>query len=119
MGKGWTGGRSPHRNRRPDSGGSDTQKPTALRGIANQAKADERPRVRDLSRCLNVEVLLDCWSALQKEAASGVEGETWQTYAENLQANVESLGERLKAKRYRAKLGRRHDMPKESGKERP
>jgi RNA-directed DNA polymerase len=103
----------------PDTVGSDNHKPTSLRGIANKAKADKRHRFRDLYRCLNVEFLLDCWSDLNKDAASGVDGATWQTYEENLHAHVESLVERLKAKRYRAKLVRRHYIPKENGKERP
>lgn len=113
------GVRSPHRKLLPDTVGADNPKPTSLRGRANKAKADKRHRFRDLYGCLNVEFLLDCWSDRNKEAASGVDGETWPTYEENLHANVESLGERLKAKRYRAKLDRRHDIPKENGKERP
>ena len=40
-------------------------------------------------------------------------------YAENLQANVEALVERLKSKRYRAKLVRRRYIPKDGGKKRP
>jgi group II intron reverse transcriptase/maturase len=48
-----------------------------------------------------------------------VDGVTWQAYAENLHANVEALVRRLKSKRYRAKLVRRHYIPKENGQERP
>jgi RNA-directed DNA polymerase len=118
-GKGVTGVRRPHRTLLPDTVGSEHQKPTALRGRANTAKADPRHRVRALSRGLNVAFLLDCWSDLNKAAASGVAGETWQTYAENLHANVESLGARLKAKRSRAKLVRRPYIPKANGKARP
>jgi RNA-directed DNA polymerase len=68
---------------------------------------------------LNVELLLECWGDLNKDAASGVDGVTWQRYAENLQANVEALVERLKKKRYRAKLIRRRYIPKDNGQERP
>jgi hypothetical protein len=118
-GKDVTEGRSPPRKRAPDTGGSEERKPPSLRGIADKAKADTRHRFRDLSRGLNVERLLDCWGDLNKDAASGVDGVTWQEYAENLHANVEALGERLKKKRYRAKLIRRWYMPKENGKERP
>jgi group II intron reverse transcriptase/maturase len=103
----------------PDAVGSEQHEPTSLRGIANKAKADKRHRFRDLYRCLNVELLLHCWRDLNKAAASGVDGVTAATYAENLQANVEALAERLKSKRYRAKLVRRHYIPKENGKERP
>ena len=114
-----TEGRSPHRPLAPDTVGSDTRKPTFLRGIANKANADKRHRFRDLYRCLNVELLLDCWGDLNKDAASGMDGVTWHAYAEHLQANVEALVERLKQKRYRAKLIRRRYIPKGDGQERP
>jgi hypothetical protein len=63
----------------PDTVGADHHKPTSLRGIANKAKADKRHRFRDLYRCLNVEFLLDGWSALNKDAARGGDGATGQT----------------------------------------
>ena len=119
MGKDLTEGRSPHRKLAPDMVGSEVRKPTSLRGIADKAKADKRHRFRDLYRCLNVELLVDCWGDLNKDAASGVDGVTWQAYAEHLQANVEALVERLKKKRYRAKLIRRCYIPKGNGQERP
>ena len=103
----------------PDTVGSESHEPTSLRAIANKAKANRRHRFRDLYRCLDEALLLRCWSDLNKDAASGVDGETAQTYAENLQTNIEVLVERLKSKRYRAKLVRRHYIPKENGKERP
>jgi RNA-directed DNA polymerase len=119
MGKDVTEGRSPHRTLAPDSVGPEARKPTSLRGIADQAKADKQHRFRDLYGCLNVEFLLACWSDLNTDAASGVDGVTWQGYAEHLQANVEALVERLKQKRYRAKLIRRRYIPKGHGQERP
>src|SRR5919109_1350516 len=119
MGKDVTEGRSPHRKLAPDTVGPEARKPTSLRGIADKAKADKQHRFRDLYRCLNVEFLLDCWGDLNTDAASGVDGVTWHAYAENLQANVEALVERLKQKRYRAKLIRRRYIPKGNGQERP
>jgi group II intron reverse transcriptase/maturase len=119
MGKDLTEGCSPHRKLAPDTVGSEARKPTSRRGIADKAKADKQHRFRDLSGCLNVELLLDCWGDLNKDAASGVDGVTWQAYAENLQANVKALVERLKKKRYRAKLIRRCYIPKGNGQERP
>jgi retron-type reverse transcriptase len=114
-----TEGRSPHRTRAPDTVGSEACQPTSLRGIADKAKADKQHRFRDLYRCLNVELLLECWGDLKKDAARGVDGVTWHAYAENLQANVAAVIERLKQKRYRAKLIRRRDIPKGNGQERP
>ncbi len=103
----------------PDTVGSDQHEPTSLRAIANKARTDKRHRFRDLYRCLNAELLLHCWGDLNKKAASGVDGVTAATYAENLHTNITALVERLKSKCYRAKLVRRHYIPKENGKQRP
>jgi group II intron reverse transcriptase/maturase len=62
---------------------------------------------------------MHCWDGLNKAAASGVDGVTAAAYAANLQANIEALAERLKSKRYRAKLVRRVYILKENGKQRP
>lgn len=118
-GKAVTEVRSPHRPLLPDTVGPEHQKPTFLRGIANKAQTDQRHRLRDLSRCLEAELLLDCWHDLQKEAASGVDHVTAEEYAANLQGNIEALGQRLKPKRYRAKLVRRWYIPKANGTDRP
>jgi RNA-directed DNA polymerase len=61
---------------------------------------------------------VECWGDLNKEAARGVDGVMAAAYAENLQANIQAWVERLKLKRYRAKLVRRKYIPKENGKER-
>ncbi len=119
MGKDVTEVRSPPRKLLPDTVGSDHQKPTSLQGIANKAKVDKRHRFRDLYRCLNAELLLDCWHDLNKDAASGVDNVTAEAYEANLHANIEALAQRLRSKRYRAKLVRRCYIPKENGKERP
>jgi len=103
----------------PDTVGSEPHEPTSLRAIANKAKADKHHRFRDLYRCLNAELLMHCWGGLNKAAASGVDGVTAAAYADNLHANIEALAERLKSKRYRAKLVRRHYILKENGKQRP
>jgi len=56
---------------------------------------------------------------LNKDAASGVDGVTWEEYGRNLLANVEALVKRLKSSRYLARLILRHYIPKENGKKRP
>lgn len=114
-----TEGRSPHRQLLPDTVGPEDQKPTSLRGRANTAHADKRHRFRDRSRCLDAELWLDCWQALKKEAARGVDHVTADGYAANLQGNIEAWVPRVKMKRYRAKLVRRCSMPKANGTERP
>ena len=56
---------------------------------------------------------------LNQDAASRVDGVTWQGYAEHLQASVEALGERLKQKRLGKEVIRRPYIPKGNGQERP
>lgn len=102
----------------PDTVGSEKRKPTSLQGIAEKAKADKKHRFRDLYRCLDAPLLLSCWPGLNKDAASGVDGVTWAEYGKNLYGNVKALVERLKTKRYRARLILRHYIPKENGKKR-
>ncbi len=99
----------------PDTVGSEQREPTSLRGIANRAKACKHHRFRDLYRCLDAELLRSCWPDLNKDAASGVDEVTAEAYQENLEANIEDLAERLKSKRYRAKLVRRCYIAKENG----
>ena len=99
--------------------GSDQHKPTSLQGIAIQAKACKHHRFRNLYQYLTKEALMESWRHLNKNAASGVDEVTAQAYGENLEANIVGLVERLKTKRYRAKLVRRCYIPKGNGKERP
>jgi RNA-directed DNA polymerase len=119
MGKDLTGVRSLQRKLMPDNVGPEQHKQTSLRGITDKAKANKQHRFQDFYRVLSTELLLDCFGKLNKDASSGVDGVTWQKYADNLCANVEALVEKLKSKRYRAKLVRRKYIPKENGKERP
>jgi RNA-directed DNA polymerase len=72
-GKDVTAVRSPPRPLLPATVGPEDQKPTFLRGVATKAKADTRHRFRDLYRCLDAKLRLDCGQDLNKEAASGVD----------------------------------------------
>ena len=102
-----------------DTGKPENHKPTSLRGISNRATACKNHLFRDLYRPLNAEFLLHCWGDLNKAAASGVDEMTADAYEKDLQANIQALAERLRTKRYRAKLVRRCYIAKENGKQRP
>lgn len=92
---------------------------TSLLGIAKKAASDKRYRFRNLYRELNEELLLDSWRLLRKDAALGVDRVSAAEYEANLEENIRQLVERLKRKSYRAKLVRRHYIPKGEGKLRP
>jgi hypothetical protein len=68
---------------------------TSLRAIEIKAKANGKHRFQDLYRCLNAAYLHSCWADLNKNAASGVDKVTATAYEENLEANIQSLTERL------------------------
>jgi RNA-directed DNA polymerase len=92
---------------------------TSLLEIARKAKAYKRYRFRNLYRELNEELLLDSWRLIRKDAAYGVDRVSANEYEANLEENIHQLVERLKRKSYRAKLVRRHYIPKGDGSKRP
>ena len=92
---------------------------TFLRAIAEKAFTNKHHRFGDLYRWLNQDVLRLCFWRLRKDAASGVDGVTFQEYERNLESNLADLAGRLKRKAYRARLVRRKYIPKGNGKQRP
>lgn len=92
---------------------------TELLGIAKKARSEKKYRFRNLYRMLNEALLTDCWKDINKKAAVGVDKVHAEEYGMCLSKNIYDLVERLKAKRYRAKLIRRHYIPKGEGKLRP
>ena len=66
-----------------------------------------------------VDRLREAYFASNHKGAAGVDGETWRSYGEELEANLQSLSERLRKGSYRAKPVKRHYIPKADGKQRP
>jgi len=93
--------------------------PTSLRGIANRARQNKKARFRNLYGLLNEANLRSCFYQLRRSAAPGVDQVTFDQYEAELDANLAALVERLKGKRYYAKLVRRKYIPKANGKLRP
>ena len=61
------------------------------------------------------EALHAAYLRLKREAAAGVDGETWRHYGEALEENLQDLSHRLKQGAYRAKPVRRVYIPKTDG----
>src|SRR5215475_16199358 len=91
----------------------------SLPGIATKAQEQKQYRFRNLYGMLNEELLRGSWRAIKRHAAYGVDQISAQDYEEHLEDNIRDLVERLKQKRYRAKLVKRHYIPKGNGQLRP
>ena len=89
-----------------------------LAGIANRARISKQHRFGGLYTLLNEPMLRWSFYHLNREAAPGVDEVTWSEYERNLDENLARLVERLKRKAYRARLVRRHYIPKDGGKRR-
>jgi RNA-directed DNA polymerase len=92
---------------------------TSLQGIAKKAVSDRKHRFQNLYGMLNETHIAGCWLALNKKAAAGVDGVSALEYGQHLAGNVRDLVKRLKEKRYRAPMVRRHYIPKGQGRTRP
>ncbi len=99
---------------------SRTSAPSALERVRQAARRDRQQRFTALlHHVATVERLRDAYLALQRDAAPGVDGETWRHYGETLEANLQDLVARLTRGAYRAKPVRRAYIPKADGRQRP
>ena len=93
---------------------------SALERVRQAAKDDKKLRFTALLHHIyNLETLRMAYLSLKKEAAPGVDGETWRHYGETLEQNLQDLSHRLKRGAYRAKPVRRVYIPKADGRQRP
>ena len=91
-----------------------------LERVRQAAKKDGTTRFTALlHHVYRVEALRAAYFSLKKEAAAGVDGETWRHYGKALEENLQDLSDRLKRGAYRAKPVRRVYISKEDGRQRP
>ena len=94
--------------------------PNAMERIRQAASRDKRLRLTTLwHHVYNIEHLRKAYFSLKRNAAPGVDGETWRHYGEDLEGNLQGLADRLKRGAYRAKPVRRSFIPKSDGRQRP
>jgi len=92
----------------------------ALERVRQAAARDKELRFTALlHHVYNIDTMREAFYALKRNAAPGVDGETWQGYALGLEDNLQDLSARLKRGAYRARPGRRAYIPKADGKQRP
>jgi hypothetical protein len=113
-GSGLAKGNLPQQNASRTPSRKDT--PSALERVRQAAKKDRKMRFTALLHPVyNLETLRMAYLRLKKEAAPGVDGETWRHYGEELEKNLQDLSARLKRGAYRAKPVRRVYIPKADG----
>ena len=117
-GRGLAKGNSPEHNALRTQGRAGA--PSALERVRQAARRDRKQRFTTLlHHVYEVERLRAAYSALKREAAPGIDGETWRHYGEALEENLRDLAQRLKRGAYRARPVRRAYVPKADGRQRP
>ena len=117
-GRGLAKGNPPQQNapRTPSRNGA----PSALERVRQAARADKKMRFTALlHHVYNLDTLREAYFALKRDAAPGMDGQTWWDYGETLEENLQNLSGRLKRGAYRAKPVRRVFIPKADGRQRP
>jgi group II intron reverse transcriptase/maturase len=92
----------------------------SLRLVHQKAKENKKTRFTALMHHIcNIETLRFAFSKIKRDAAPGVDQQTWAAYRDELEGNLQNLSDRLKRSAYRAKTVRRVYIPKPNGKQRP
>jgi len=93
---------------------------TKLHRIAEKARKEPGFKFTSLYHLMNEELLRGCFMRLRKDAAAGIDKMTKDLYAENLDANLSNLIDRLHRMAYKPQPVRRKYIPKPgSTKQRP
>jgi len=93
---------------------------TALDGIRQTAKGRRGAKFTTLMQHIYaVERLEAAYYALRRDAAAGVDGQTWQSYGQGLQARLVDLSDRLARGGYQPQPVRRVYIDKADGSKRP
>jgi RNA-directed DNA polymerase len=72
-----------------------------------------------LHHVYSVDTLREAYFGLKRDAAAGIDGETWEAYGEGLEERLQELSGRLQRGAYRARPVRRVYIPKGDGRQRP
>lgn len=93
--------------------------PQRLEGVRERAKKWKKERFTALLHHVDVELLKWSYYRLNRDAATGVDRQSWQQYEEQLEANLTELHKRIHRGCYHPHPSRRVFIPKDSGGIRP
>src|SRR6476620_8888636 len=89
---------------------------TKLGQIAKKAKLDREVRFTSLAHLLTPAFLKETWRMMNRHAASGVDGQSTEQFASEMEQRVEEIYAQLIEGTYRAPPVRRVEIPKGPGK---
>jgi len=93
---------------------------STLSRIRQAAVKDRKVKFTSLMHHIyNLSTLREAYYGLKRDAAPGVDGETWRQYGEQLESNLAELSARLRRGAYRAKAVLRRYITKDDGRQRP
>ena len=91
----------------------------ALVRVRKAAQQRRKEKFTALFHHISVDLLREAFFVLKHDAAPGIDGLTWQTYATDLEQNLIDLHARVHRGAYRATPSRRTYIPKADGRQRP
>jgi len=91
----------------------------ALRRIRQAVRQPPSQRLTAFCHHLTVDCLREAYFALQRDAAPGVDGVTWEESGQDWELRLQDLHRRVQQGTYRAQPVRRRSIAKASGGERP
>lgn len=98
---------------------SSTSISTQIEWIAELARKHPSRVFASLHHVIDMAWLMEATTRVRKDAAVGIDGQSWNEYAAHLQDNLQSLLNRFKAGTYYAPPVRRVHIPKSDGRMRP
>lgn len=93
---------------------------SALERVRQAARRDRKTRLTALlHHVYAIDSLERAYGGMNRKASPGVDGQTWEEYGEDLEANLKDLSGRLQRGAYRARPVSRVYIPKPDGGQRP
>jgi RNA-directed DNA polymerase len=92
---------------------------TNLDRVGERAARNKKEQFVNLMTHLRVPLLKEAYQRLRKNAAAGIDGETWKGYGEHIEARLADLQDRIHRGSYHPPPVRRVHIPKGDGRMRP
>jgi group II intron reverse transcriptase/maturase len=92
---------------------------TDLARVGERAARKPKERFVNLLNHIRMPLLKEAYSRLRRNAAAGVDGETWRSYGEGLEDRLADLQDRIHRGNYHPRPVRRVYIPKGNGQSRP